>query len=68
MADFEEEQLEEDDILDNMLEEDGSEHFLYGDKKGPNADPGSKMGCLSTIVLLLVPVGIICWVFAGKGA
>ena len=67
MADFEEEQLEEDDILDNMLEEDGSEHFLYGDKKGPDADPGSKSGCMSTIVLLLVPVVVISWILMQKG-
>ena len=67
MADFEDEQLEEDDILDNMLEEDGSEHFLYGDKKGPAADPGSKSGCMSSIVLVLVPVALICWLLTTKG-
>jgi len=59
MSDFDDSQFDEDDLLDNVLEEDGSEHFLYGEKRSPDSDPGKKSGCLGLILLLIIPVPLI---------
>lgn len=48
-----------DDALDNFLEDDGSDHFLYGDVKEPDQRPGTKAGCMGVIVLMLIPVSAL---------
>jgi hypothetical protein len=59
MSDFDDSQFDDDDLLDNVLEEDGSEHFLYGEKRSPNSDPGKKSGCLGLILFLIIPLPLI---------
>jgi|GEM_PF-4974184 len=50
---------EHDDILDNLPDAAGEDEFLYGDKKPPDHDPGTKSGCLATLLLIILPAAIL---------
>lgn len=65
MTGKEDEQFEKDDALDNMLEEDGEDHFLYGNAEKPDHQPGPRSGCFGLVLLLIMPVSFLGWWLVG---
>ena len=53
--------FEKDDALDNLLEDDGEDHFLYAKARKPDHQPGTKSGCLGLIVMLILPASFFSW-------
>ena len=53
--------FEKDDALDNILEDDGEDHFLYGKAQKPDHQPGPRSGCFGLIALLILPVSFLSW-------
>jgi len=65
MSNKEDERFDKDDALDNMLEEDGEDHFLYGSAQKPDHQPGPRSGCFGLIALLGIPSVIVGWCLTG---
>ena len=53
--------FEKDDALDNILEDDGEDHFLYGKVQKPDHQPGPRSGCFGLILVLILPASLLSW-------
>lgn len=53
--------FEKDDALDNILEDDGEDHFLYGKIQKPDHQSGPRSGCFGLILIVILPTSLLSW-------